>query len=360
MRYHTAFRSPSCAPNRRDSRPNYVHQLTDPELGPPTVLITMSSNSGDFDPQVTQRARGRRGEAHRLPQGRLDAAPGRADPAHLAPAELLDPALRSRIERIRRCAAASTACRRPVIAGPLVFVMAFGLFSFTTQPLTGYEPETAAVTEGLVLEGHFWDEEDSPLPLTADIAGKGGHHYCEDRPPAAPARGAVLRRRTPRRRHLRLLHEFPIAYVFLWFFNPFIAALAAVALFALVFHDPRLAQWAATIAALFTVASIAWPYSKIGMETTFMFAILAAFALAVWARRSPSVLSWGLTGFATGAAVATKAYALVAIAADRDPPLADLRALDRRQRVRLGSPPACRCCSGSARSPGTTGGGSAR
>ena len=39
--------------------------------------------------------------------------------------------------------------------------MAFGLFAFTTQPLTGYEPETAAVVEGLVRDGHLWDKEDS-------------------------------------------------------------------------------------------------------------------------------------------------------------------------------------------------------
>ena len=41
--------------------------------------------------------------------------------------------------------------------------------------------------------------------------------------------------------------------------------------------------------------------------------IVGAFALAVWAGRSPSVLSWGLTGFLTGAAVATKAYSVIAI-----------------------------------------------
>ena len=66
-----------------------------------------------------------------------------------------------------------------------------------------------------------------------------------------------------------------------------------------------------------------------------MFAVMAAFALAFWARRSPSVLSWGLTGFATGAAVATKAYALVAVL-----PIAILlwpafAALERRERLRL-------------------------
>ena len=187
------------------------------------------------------------------------------------------------------------------------------LLASRTQPLTGYEPETGAVTEGLVLEGHFWDKEDSTLPLKADIPGKGGHFYSRTgilQPLLEAPFFAVG--------HLvdntfGYFSTFPNAYTFLWFFNPFIAALAAVALFALVFQARRSLRWATTIAALFVLASIAWPYSKIGMETTFMFAAMTAFALAFWARRSPSLLSWGLTGFATGAAVATKAYALVVV-----------------------------------------------
>ena len=227
-------------------------------------------------------------------------------------------------------------CPPPILAGALVFVMAFALFSFTTQPLTGYEPETGAVTEGLVLEGHFWDDEESPLPLKADIPGKGGHYYARtgllqpllEAPFFAAGHFADV--------HFGYFSDFPNGYAFLWFYNPFVAALAAVALFALVFLTRGSLKWASTIAALFVVASIAWPYAKIGMETTFMFAIIAAFAVAVWARRSPSALSWGLTGFATGAAVATKAYALVSVL-----PIAILLwpafiALDRRQKVRLG------------------------
>ena len=223
----------------------------------------------------------------------------------------------------------------PVRAGALLFVMAFALFSFTTQPLTGYEPETGAVTEGLVLEGHFWDDESSPLPLAADLPGRGGHRYSRTgilqpllmAPFFAAGHFADV--------HLGHFSEYPNGYAFLWFYNPFVAALAAVALFALVYQTRRSLKWATTIAVLFTVASIAWPYSKIGMETTFMFAIILAFALAVWARRSPSLLSWGLTGFATGAAVATKPYAVVSVL-----PIAillwpALMAMERREKLRL-------------------------
>jgi hypothetical protein len=200
-----------------------------------------------------------------------------------------------------------------VKAAALLFVACFALFAVTTQRLTGYEPETGAVTEGLVLEGHFWDDEASTLPLKADIPGKGGHFYSRTgilQPLLEAPFFAVG--------HLAdntfgYFSTFPNAYTFLWFYNPFVAALAAVALFALVFQARRSLRWATTIATLFALASVAWPYSKIGMETTFMFAAMTAFALAFWARRSPSVLSWGLTGFATGAAVATKAYALVVV-----------------------------------------------
>jgi hypothetical protein len=38
-----------------DSVANYVEQLTDPELGQPTALVTMSSEVGDFPPLATQR-----------------------------------------------------------------------------------------------------------------------------------------------------------------------------------------------------------------------------------------------------------------------------------------------------------------
>ena len=172
---------------------------------------------------------------------------------------------------------------RPVLSGALVFVTAFAFFSATTQELTGYEPETGAVVEGFVLHGHFWDVEDSSLPLQAGFTGRGGHHY---------ALSGLLQTlgQVPffAAGHFIDAHfgspGYPLGYSFLWFYNPFMAAIAAVALFALVFMTRGSIKWATVIAGLFIVASIAWPYSKIGMETTFMAAALVAFALAVWAQ----------------------------------------------------------------------------
>jgi hypothetical protein len=225
---------------------------------------------------------------------------------------------------------------RPLLAGTLVFLMAFGLFSFTTQPLTGYEPETGAVTEGLVLEGHFWDVEGSPLPLKANFQGRGGHYYS-----TAGLLQPLLETPFFAAGHFidvnfGWFNSYPFGYVFLWFYNPFVAALAAVALFALIFMTRGSIKWAAATASLFVVASIAWPYSKIGMETTFMAAALVAFALAVWARRHPTVIAWGLTGLAVGAAIATKPYALLVLVAIAVLLWPAFRVLDRRRRTKLG------------------------
>lgn len=224
---------------------------------------------------------------------------------------------------------------RHVRAGLLVFVMAFGLFAFTTQPLTGYEPETAAVVEGLVLDGHLYDKEDSELPLKANFVGEGGHYYSTagllqpllEVPFFAAGHAIDANFGHP--------HEYPFGYTFLWFFNPFMAAIAAAAMFALVFMTRRSIKWGVAIATLFTVASIAWPYSKIGMETTFMAAALVAFAMAIWARGRPTPRVWALTGFAAGAAIATKPYAVVVLAAMAVVLWPTFRALEREKRMRL-------------------------
>jgi hypothetical protein len=203
---------------------------------------------------------------------------------------------------------------RPVLAGLLVFVMAFAFFSFSTGPLTGYEPETGAVAAGLVLEGQLHGIENSSLPLQADIPGRGGHRYARTGLPQPLLEAPFFAVGHFADTTFGHFGAYPNGYAFLWFYNPFMAALAAVALFALVFMARRSLRWATTIAFLFTVASIALPYSKIGMETTYLALILGAFALGFWARSSPSALSWALTGLATGAAMATKPYALISVA----------------------------------------------
>jgi hypothetical protein len=225
---------------------------------------------------------------------------------------------------------------RPAKAGLLVFAGAWALFAFATQPLTGYEPETGAVAEGLVLEGHLYDIEGSTPKLKADIPGRDGHFYARAGLPQPLLMAPFYAAGHLADQAFGHFSTDPEGYAFLWFYNPFMAALAALALFYLVLMARGSLRWASAISFLFVFASIAWPYSKIGMETTFMAAIIGAFALGVWARGSPSALSWGLTGLATGTAMATKPYALISIL-----PIAVLlwpafRSLDRDQRLRLG------------------------
>jgi hypothetical protein len=207
-----------------------------------------------------------------------------------------------------------TAIPLPVRAGLLVFLMAFGLFGATTTQLTGYEPETAAVAEGLVLEGHFYETESPPFEGQG-TPGKGEHLYAR-----AGLLQPLLEAPFFAAGHFLDISfgeagTTPFGWIFMWFYNPFVAALAAVAIFALVFVTRRSLGWAVAIACVFVFASIAWPYSSIGMETTFMFALLTSFALAAWARQSPSPLSWALTGFAAGATLATKPYACLVLPA---------------------------------------------
>jgi hypothetical protein len=224
---------------------------------------------------------------------------------------------------------------RPLLAGFLVFAMSFGLFSFTTQPLAGYEPETGAVAEGLALHGHLYDDEASAVPLKAELIGRGNHHYAR-----TGLLQPLLEAPFYAAGHFMdvtfgWFSGYPYSYISLWFYNPFVAALGAVALFALVFLTRRSIKWAAAIATLFVIASIAWPYSKIGMETTFMSASIAAVAVAVWARRSPSLWSWGLTGFATGAAFASKPYAFLPMLAIGILLWSTFKSMDRKRRRRL-------------------------
>jgi hypothetical protein len=224
----------------------------------------------------------------------------------------------------------------PLLAGGLVFLLAFGIFAATTNRLSGYEPETAAVAAGLVEEGHLWGVEDPSLPsLQAEVPGKGDRSYARAGllPPLleAPffAAGHFIDR------ELGSGGPVPYGLIFLWFYNPFIAAIGAAALFALVYLTRRSLGWAAAIAGLFAFASIAWPYAKIGMETTFMTAAIVAFAFATWSRVRPHPLPWALTGIATGAAVACKPYSGLILIPIAFLLLPTWRSFDGRLRTRL-------------------------
>ena len=78
LTHHILFPIAQLAAEPDDSVATYVDQLSAPTSGPPTVLVTTSTNAGDFEPAVTQRfaeAAARRigfrlARTMRLPDGR--------------------------------------------------------------------------------------------------------------------------------------------------------------------------------------------------------------------------------------------------------------------------------------------------
>jgi hypothetical protein len=203
----------------------------------------------------------------------------------------------------------------PVLAAA-VFVFALGTYAFTaSRGLDGYEPETAAVTEGFARTGEFRIVEDSPLAAGVGFEGKDGEligrvglpqplleapFYLVGWAIDAVASGSEQYRY---RRGTILLY------------NPFVLALVAVLILLIMLRVHGSTAWSIVIAALFTLASMAWPYSKIGMDTTATLGVAIAFFGAVAARDADGLWPWWTAGFGAGLAVAAKQYELPVVAA---------------------------------------------
>jgi hypothetical protein len=205
--------------------------------------------------------------------------------------------------------------RRTRAIAAWVFLCAFALFSLSQGPmLAGYEPETAAVAEGFVRTGDFKYPPDLHPTLGEGIRLRSGKLIGRAGLPeelvAMPffVAGAALDRIVPRApRYWRDWTKL--------FYNPAVAALGAALLFWIVLRLSRSIRWGLLMAAAYSVASIAWPYAKIGMDTTLMLAMIGSFAAALAARESEWSRPWWLAGFCAGAAVAAKPYALPAVLA---------------------------------------------
>ena len=197
--------------------------------------------------------------------------------------------------------------------GFAVFLASFTLFAVTTSPLVGYEPETAAVTEGLVEHGEPRIVRGGSLTLSAQRGPDGGLYGRATLPQpllevpfysagklfdAVRGSGAD----SPGRRDA------------LMFFNPFMAALGAAAVFGIVLLRIGSVRWGLAVAAAFSLGSLAWPYSKIGVETTFMSLAAMTLFLVLLSLRRDRVALWALTGVVAGAAAIAKNYAVVAVA----------------------------------------------
>ena len=214
----------------------------------------------------------------------------------------------------------------------LLFIASFSLFALTAGPFEGYELESAAVAEGLVRTGEPRLIDGSPLADSLGHVGRDGERY-----------GRV--------NYVQPLLQTPLMGVG-WLadlaggtesgrlmaarlFNPLMAALTAVFLL-LTLCTLRIAlRPALAVAGLFATASIAWPYSDIGMETTTMALIAAALLACVRAAERPSPRRWLVAGAVAGLAAMGKPYASICVLPLLVLLLPALRAADARRRIEL-------------------------
>ena len=220
----------------------------------------------------------------------------------------------------RRVARAPATSARPWQVALLVFVTAFCLYGLTTsQQFQGYEPETNAAAEGFVLTGDFSIDPESPLRDPG--AGSGGQ--LGENGKLIPRAGlpSVLEK-VPFYAAGKLVDdrsEDGESYTWrkgaLSFADPFAAAAAAAFFFLVVWRLRRSMAWALIMAGIFTAASLAWPYSKAGMETVLMMGAILMLAAVLYAQDSSSWRPWAAAGFGAGLVLADKPYGILAVGA---------------------------------------------
>jgi hypothetical protein len=191
-----------------------------------------------------------------------------------------------------------------------VFAFCFGLFGLTASSFVGYEGETAATAEGFVKTGHLRPMKGSPLvdPISLLPYSRTGLTQPLLEAPFYALGNALDGAASGGRNYSFRLEALDL-------YNPFMAAVAAAAVFGLVLLRRGSTRWALVLALLFACASIVWPYSKIGMETTAMALVVAAFFLTTWAARSQLPFAYLAAGVATGAMAAAKPYILLIVPA---------------------------------------------
>jgi hypothetical protein len=217
----------------------------------------------------------------------------------------------------------------------VMWIFAFGVYATTaSKSLHGYDPGAASSAQGFYETGRF---ELLPDPLYSGPGepGRDGRSVSYVGLPEAAlmvpfyAVGAALDDAFDRPADGESFRELAMV-----FYEPLIAATAA-ALFALiVLRVRRSVPWAVAGGVLFTVATMAWPYSKIGMDTTVMLGAVLTLAGVVYARDGgtfPAVVA----GFGAGMTVAGKAYEGLAVIALLALLVPILRAAGTRRRVLL-------------------------
>ena len=252
---------------------------------------------------------------------------------------------------------------RPAWFAIVVGVFAFAVYAATANSLHGYDPETAATAEGFVHTGDFKVLPNSVYaPPGSPGQGVPGQHGTVVGRAGLPQPvltipfylagwgldAAIAGDRTPHFRRDAVV-----------FYNPAVTALAAALIFLIVLRLRSL-RWAVAIALLFAFASIAWPYSKIGMDNTIMLAVVLTATGVVYASADSSRWPWLLAGFGAGMAAATKAYETLPVSVLLALLIRPWLSAPRGRRAGLLIPSWPRSSSGRSPSAGTTGCGKAR
>ena len=233
---------------------------------------------------------------------------------------------------LRRRVRVRVQLRAPGIA-VLLALAAFGLYGVTMGNLVGYEDETAAVTEGLVKDGQLRVLPHTPL-TDQGTPGRDGHLYSRTglTQPILEAPfywvGEQLDEIGSGEANYRWRDDL------LRLYDPAMAALTVAAIFALLILRGVSERRAIAVSALAAVASMVWPYSKIGMETTLMAMLALSFVAAAWAARRPSPLRFLLAGVACGLTANSKPYGGLLLIGVLPLLVQAFRALPREQRVR--------------------------
>jgi len=190
----------------------------------------------------------------------------------------------------------------------LLWVAAFGLYGVTAGKLAGYEPETAAVSEGLVQSGQLHVPSGSPLAQGQGVPGRGGHRYSRTglTQPVLEAPFYWVGQELDRLASGGKSYRWRLTAV--WLFEPAMAALTVLAIFALLLLREVPERRALGLAALCAVGTLIWPYSKIGMDTTLMAMVALSAVAAAWTAKRPTTGRFALTGLAVALAMNSKPY----------------------------------------------------
>ena len=214
----------------------------------------------------------------------------------------------------------------------LLFIACFSLFALTAGPFEGYEMENAAVAEGLVRTGEPHLIDGSPLADSLGHIGRGGErygraNYVQPLLEAPVMAAGVLADAAGGTESGRLTAAR--------LFNPLITAATAVLVLLLLTTLAVPLRRALAVAGAFAVASIAWPYSDIGMETVTMALLAAALLACVRAAQRPGVGRWLIAGGIVGLAAMAKPYAPICVLPMLVLLLPALRGARARRRIAL-------------------------